>query len=390
MNSDAHVFVLMDALGWPVAETHAFLSDLLPYRRPLRTILGFSSGAIPSILTGLAPDRHGRWTLLYFDPARSRFRWLRPARWLPERSLNNRLTRHGLKWLGRRVLGCGPGFECCVRPQLLPWFAWAESRDLYQPGSLESTPNVFDEWKEAGLQFRIYSYRQGGDLDLLRRAADDLEAGRAHVFFIYLCELDNFLHRRRGDSPAERAFLGRYDAPLRRLYRAQERLNRVVNFHVFSDHGMTPVTRREDLAGALAGLEWRMPQHYLAVLDSTLARFWFFHPEAETAIRGWCERQGCGRILSATELRQHGLWFPDGRYGQMIYLLPPGCMFARSDFHGGGWNPIAMHGYHPDDANSDAVLLSSRPLPPEMKDIRDLAGVLRGPLAGALHTAGAA
>ncbi len=390
MNPDVHVFVLMDALGWPVAESHGFLSDLLPYRRPLRTILGFSSGAIPSILTGLAPDRHGRWTLLYFNPAQSRFRWLRHARWLPERSLNNRVARRGLQWLGRHILGCGPGFECCVRPQLLPWFAWAETRDLYQPGSLEHAATVFDQWSAAGLRFRIYSYRQGGDLELLRRAGEDLENGRADVFFIYLCELDNFLHRRRGQAEAEREFLRRYDGPLRRLYRTQERLQPRVHFHVFSDHGMTPVTRREDLAGALARLSWRMPQHYLAVLDSTLARFWFFHPGAEAAIRDWCERQGCGRILTAAELRQHGLWFPDGRYGQMIYLLPPGCMFARSDFHGGAWNPTAMHGYHPDDANSDAVLLSSRPLPAGMNDIRDLAGLLREPLAEVLQTAGAA
>ncbi len=388
--NEAHVYVLMDALGWPVAETHGFLTGLLPHRRPLRTILGFSSGAIPSILTGMTPDRHGRWNLLYFDPEHSRFRWLRPASRLPERWLNHRLARRGLQELGRRMLGCGPGFECCVRPQLLPWFAWAETRDLYQPGSLEPAANIFDLWAEAGLPFRIYSYRQGGDLELLGRAAQDLEAGRAVAYFIYLCELDHFLHRFRGDAPAERGFLQRYDGPLRLLYRALERRGRPVNFHLFSDHGMTPVARREDLAGALARLPWRMPQHYLAVLDSTLARFWFFHPGAEDAIRACCAESGCGRMLAADELKALGIWFPDGRYGQAVYLLPPGCMFSRSDFHGGAWNPRAMHGYHPGDANSDAVLLSSRPLPPDLSDITGLHRLLCQPLAGVRQSAGAA
>ena len=388
--NDTHVFVLMDALGWPVAEAHGFLADLLPYRRPLRTVLGFSSGAIPSILTGMPPDRHGRWNLLYYNPRASRFRWLRQAQFLPERCLNNRFVRRGLQWLGRHVLQCGPSFECCVRPQLLPWFAWSEDRDLYQPGSLSGARTAFDEWAAAGLDFRIYSYRQGGDLELLRQSAEEIEAGRGSVFFIYLCELDNFLHRFRGQPDAEREFLRRYDGPIRRLCRAVESRGRGLNFHLFSDHGMTPVHRHEDLAGALENLPWRMPRHYLSVLDSTLARFWFFDPRAETDIRAWCRERGCGRILSPQELRDLGLWFPDARYGQLIYLLPPGCMFARSDFHGGAWKPRAMHGYHPADPNSDAVLLSSRPVSSALRDITGVHALLCEPLAGEAQGAGAA
>ncbi len=50
-----HLFVLIDALGWRFLEDRKFLSDILPYRTPLRTVLGFSSGAIPTILTGVNP-----------------------------------------------------------------------------------------------------------------------------------------------------------------------------------------------------------------------------------------------------------------------------------------------------------------------------------------------
>src|SRR5438105_7693893 len=45
-----HIFVLIDALGWEFLKNKEFLSGILPYRRPLRTVLGFSSGAIPTIL----------------------------------------------------------------------------------------------------------------------------------------------------------------------------------------------------------------------------------------------------------------------------------------------------------------------------------------------------
>ena len=65
------MFVLIDALGWTYVEDSRFLADLLPYRTPLRTFLGYSSGAVPSILTGVPPARHGHWNLFYRDPARS-------------------------------------------------------------------------------------------------------------------------------------------------------------------------------------------------------------------------------------------------------------------------------------------------------------------------------
>ena len=58
------IFVLIDALGWRFVEGRDFLNDLLPYRSPLRTVLGFSSGAIPTILTGVPPAVTGHWNLL--------------------------------------------------------------------------------------------------------------------------------------------------------------------------------------------------------------------------------------------------------------------------------------------------------------------------------------
>src|ERR1051325_2584848 len=48
VKSKRHIelFVLIDALGWEYLERNDFLTDVLPHRNPLRTILGFSSGAI--------------------------------------------------------------------------------------------------------------------------------------------------------------------------------------------------------------------------------------------------------------------------------------------------------------------------------------------------------
>src|SRR5919204_6584147 len=96
------MFILIDALGWSYLEGRNFLNDLLPYRRAVRTILGFSSGAIPTMLSGVTPTEHGHWNLFYYDPANSPFRWMRFFQWLPERLLDNRVSRRVIRELGRR------------------------------------------------------------------------------------------------------------------------------------------------------------------------------------------------------------------------------------------------------------------------------------------------
>ncbi len=123
--------VLIDALGWKVLEGQRFLNDLLVYRQPVQTVLGFSSGAIPSLLTGEPPSNHGHWNLFYYDPAKSPFAWMRWLRHFPEKLANHRVTQKLIKETGRRLFHMGPQFECYVKPTLMPFFNWVERRCIY-------------------------------------------------------------------------------------------------------------------------------------------------------------------------------------------------------------------------------------------------------------------
>ncbi len=82
--------------------------------------------------------------------------------------------------------------------------------------------------------------------------------------------------------------------------------------------------------------------------------------------------QNCGQILSDRELQELGIYFPDLRFGETIFLLNSGFMFYRSDFHSGNWLPEGMHGYHPNDPYSDAVFLSNRPPASRLSSIRGI------------------
>jgi hypothetical protein len=122
---------------------------------------------------------------------------------------------------------------------------------------------------------------------------------------------------------------------------------------------MTPVEHHYDLVQEVESLGFQMPGDYLAVYDSTMARFWFFDDGARQAISERLTSLSCGQILGPSELQRLGVYFPDSRYGEVVFLLHPGWLLSRSDFNGHGWSPVGMHGYHPDDPDSDAIFLSN-------------------------------
>jgi len=364
--------VLIDALGWKILEGQRFLDDLLVFRQPLETVLGFSSSAIPSLLTGKSPSQHGHWNLFYYDPANSPFGWLSGLRHFPEKLVNHRVSQKLIKEAGRHFFHMGPQFECYVKPTLMPYFNWVERRCIYEPAGISGAPSIFDRLVDSGTPYRAYSYHHWNDEEILELAQNDLEHSDAEFFFVYLCELDAELHAFWKQPERLQAMLAQYEAKLRRLCETALRLDPNASIAIFSDHGMARVTDRRDLMKEVDALGWKMPDDYLVVYDSTMARFWFFNEKARASINTCLRSQSYGHILSDAELQELGVYFPDRRYGETIFLLNSGCMFYRSDFHSGNWLPTGMHGYHPDDPYSDAVFLSNHSPVSPLHTIRDI------------------
>ncbi len=366
------VLVLIDALGWKCIEGRDFLSRILPYRRPLKTVLGYSSAAIPTLLTGRPPAEHGHWNLFYYDPEGSPFRWLKPARFFPDSFLDNRLCRKVVKELGRRVLGLGPLFECNLSPRILPQFNYVEKRNILEPGGIPSMPSILDQLASRDIAYRVYSYRQMPDAQILERAASDVESGTASFFLLYLSEMDAFLHMHCTEREEVTKRLHWYEEKLSRVFEAARAVDPEAILSVVSDHGMTPVVRHFDLAQRIAALKLKMPRDYLAVCDSTMTRFWFFNERARASINGCLSSVSCGCILSDDDLRRLGVFFNDRRYGELVFLLRPGWLFSQSNFNGNSWRPRGMHGYDPADSFSDAIFLSNRPPSVPMRTIADV------------------
>src|SRR5947207_12572168 len=123
-----------------------------------------------------------------------------------------------------------------------------------------------------------------------------------------------------------------------------------------------------DLKSTIAALDLKMGRDYAAVYDSTMARFWFFNERARQSIIQQLRQTPQGRIVPDSELERLHCLFPDRHFGELIFLVREGVLIVPSHM---GERPIrAMHGYHPDDAQSYAALLTNQPaLPDDITDI---------------------
>ena len=354
----ASIVVLIDALGWTYVKDRAFLPEILTFRAEVQTVLGFSSGAIPTLLSGMPPRESGHWNLFYYDPENSPFRWIRSWGWLPAPVLNNRIVRRVVRYVSQRTSQFGGYFQIYGVPvELLPYFDICEKNDIYRPGGVQGS--IFDLLQESGIPFRSYSYHQMSDQDIIVQACRDFKTSKADFYFIYLSQMDEFLHHWCADDQRVEEKIREYERWLRRLYAEARVAFEDIDFVVCSDHGMTPKRAGYDLLGEIESLGLKVPDDYLALYDSTMARFWCFTDHARERIQEKLDNVTNGRVLDRQDQKHFGINFSDNRFGDIIFLMNPGIVIEPSFM--GKRGPEGMHGFDPEqDPCSAAAFLANR------------------------------
>ena len=383
MGETLDLLVFVDALGWELAGREGILDDVCRERRPLKTVLGYSCACVPTILTGRSPAEHGHFAFWVRATGRSPFAGLSWLRFLPKALTRRGRVRHLLSGLVKRWLGFTGYFELYNVPfEALPLLDYTEQRDLYRPGGIHSgDTTLLDDLERAGVPVHVSDWRRP-DAENLRSLDRALTEGQPRFAFLYLGGLDAVLHRTgtRADEPGQR--VAWYDEQLRRaLDRASARYG-TVRLHVVSDHGMDDVTRTVDVAGTLAHAGLVAWEDHVALLDSTMARFWFVEPESrERVYRALSDLPG-GRFLSVEELKTLGCHFDDHRFGEAIWLADAGVCIHPG--HMGERPLVGMHGYHPEGRNSWATYLGTHAPPGPLADLRDVRGLVQQSVLGAV------
>jgi hypothetical protein len=351
------LFVFVDACGWEIIKDHPFARIHAPHRRRLRSVFGYSSACIPSILSGRMPVEHRNWCYFVYDPRNSPFRSLRALRWLPRALTSRRFFRHRLSKMLKTHLKFRGYFDLYNIPfEHISLFDFSEKKNPLQPGGLNRGPNIFDHMQERGIAWNV-SDPKLGERQNLDGLLGDIRGERIDFGLLYWPDLDGLLHRVGNTSPEVPAKLNAYEAWLDELMECAREHYGEVLLTIFSDHGMANCDRHLDLRAKIEPLGLKMGVDYAVVYDSTMARFWFFDGRARQLVTECLRGVPEGRILPDAELEELGTLFPDRYFGELIFLVEEGVLIVPSHM---GERPIrAMHGYHPDAPHSYASMMTS-------------------------------
>ena len=377
------VVVLVDALGWTLAGHDAAFAPALTERRALATVLGFSSGALPTAFTGKLAREHGRWLMYRMaEPGTSVFRGFEWLRWLPARLRRSwRLTQWLTAQVAKRVHGYFNLYE--VPREVLPTFDLPERGDIFAAGGLPCD-SLWDSLQRRGLAWRGWNWRTP-EPEARAQALAALGGGRHDLVFVYSAVLDARLHQEGSRGEGVRANVAEWSRWFDDAAAAARQGGREPWLYLCSDHGMVDVRSTVDVMGALGPLPVSNGRDFTAFFDSTMARFWWHHPDSRAAVRGALGSAQQGRWLTAADLALAGADFADHRYGEDIFLLDPGVLMVPSYM---GRAPLAaMHGYDPAHPDMAGVLASNRPLPPATTHLSHLRAFLEQEL-DALAVAG--
>ena len=363
------IFLFIDALGWKIVNDHSFLTGLLPHRKKISMQFGYSSSAIPTILSGKTPSEHGHLGLFRFAPEISPFKTLSRLAWLfkPAGFWNRGRVRHHLSKLLKKVYGFTGYFQLYRMPLWkLKFMDYCERQDLFIANGMGDIANLHDVLSAKNINFHISDWHLSDDENYLA-AARAIEEGKDFLF-VYTASLDGLLHDKISDSQAISAKLSGIEKQINALYRKAEEFAEEVHFTVISDHGMTPLTGTVDIMSKIENCGLVFGQDYGACFDSTMARFYYLNEKAEPVITALM-KEFPGRFLTQEEELKYGIYRSDRAFGDAIFLLEAGIQIAPSDMGGKPLN--GMHGFDVEDIHSFAAILSNTPFPQSVEKVAD-------------------
>jgi hypothetical protein len=319
----------------------------------LREDFGFVPRA--AYFGGLTADAFGYTNMFSCDPAASPFGI---ARGLPAsgrgRGVEDRLgIRRRIEDEARaRVTPFAASYisTCDIPLDLLPFFDLVEQRAPWDPRV--GYRSIFARLQERGDTFFHCAWPE---TNLLPDHSDRgiVEHALAHVTpadrlaYVHLQELDALGHAYGPESAEVQTCLQATDALVERLVTTLQARFDAVDVLLFGDHGMVPVTGTTDVSRALAATGLRMGTDYLAFLDSSMVRFWFFSDGARRRVAAALDGLP-GRLLDDKAQVRYGIAGCDRRNGEAIFLAEPGVLVFPNFFQREGALVKGMHGYDPD------------------------------------------
>jgi len=354
------VLYFADAFAWRYVEETDYMAGWWDERRPLTTILGYSSTILPCLVSGRTPAETGIWTEYYrADRAQGRLARLVVGSRVLLTPVN--LARLVLFRIARKS-GLPAAHRLRIPLQLAHHFARHDMDYRRFPPVRLPVPTVDQLCAEHGLRFSFRYLPEGYD-DAAELARLRRELATSDVLFFYDPSIDGHGHHLGADATRLRPDLDRVERFLRAAATLAAAGGQETHVLLFSDHGMTDVRQTYDLFRALA--PFRLGRDYLVFVDSTFARFWYTDEAVRAAVRA-AVAGAPASFLDDAERRRYGIDFPDDRYGQEVLVADEGVVFHPSYISPSGlrtrhYPDRATHGYRPESPSAAGICFRKGP-----------------------------
>ncbi|MBK8171124.1 MAG: alkaline phosphatase family protein [Sandaracinaceae bacterium] len=366
--------VFVDALG--PSQLARFRSQLsfLPYEKSLDGVLGYSSGALATVLTGEMPSVHGRMCLFTArEPDAGSI--LRPLRWL--KLLPSILhERNAFRRVLSRALATAEGLTGYVAlhrvpPEAFEWLDMPEREDIFNSTDIGGASTFLSDARNAGLSVYAAPWQLPEDERWLHAHAS-LERNPVDLAFLYAAALDGALHRTGNTSEETFAVVDRIAKEISRAREAMARGGATVRTIIVGDHGMADVHTTIDPRSTVRELG-----DIRVFVDSTMLRIWGDDRQVAKARKVIDSAHFPGNFFDAHALRERHAPTEGAPYGDAMFVLDEGVIFAPSYV---GGKVAGMHGYDIVSGSAKAAMASDMPIPDDVRSIAGVASIVRSRL----------
>jgi len=367
------IFVMLDACrpDYINKKTTPFMHDLASngFSGPVKPTFGFEPDA--AYLAGQYPDQADGGAQFWHASDKSPFKF---TRLLPKHL--NRLPELPQKVLRKLIMQIAqrkaesPNLSTARIPfHLLNQFATAMTHHLDHP-QFSNSETLFDQLRKYG---KPYLFHAAPAFKVTMKAALDRAVKElfhsVEFAFFHIGNLDGVGHKYGPWSHQITKELTHVDKGLEDLYENVRHRFNPINIVIMGDHGMIEVTGHLNLLAHLKKHNLVNGRDFLFILDSTMARFWFYNKACEKTVRSILSDVGGGRVLTQKDRDFYHLNWSHNRFGDLIFLADPGTLIFPNHFQ--QHNPVkGMHGYDPQTRGQQAALIINGPnIRPQQKQI---------------------
>lgn len=340
-----------------------FLSSL--NTKPLISEFGYSCACHATMYTSRYIEEHKTW-FIWKRGDHSPYRWincipgLKYMNFLPLKLALGKITRklsHNSSY---------SGVSCLVNLPLKYWPLFEPCDDVMwnDPDWKSEMPNMFSIMRDNKVKHDIIALHRGTGADDVFTEEKLADYKNDDFIYFFIGYTDNIMHTYGENGEEAHKYLDKVDAFIRKTYEKACKYHDDVTVIAYSDHGHIDLKAPYIDIDDYFREEGLKVNHYIHLIESNYARFWFRNEEERREVNKVIkrlEREGLGFELDDKYRKMYHLRLDPREHGELIFYLAAPHEFTKTIW-GFGHSVKSGHGFEPTLPKHYGIFCSDKPL----------------------------